>query len=271
MKHLTLFWANGFRKLPTTIAEFGPGDSLAIGLSAVLSGVNDYIALDVVEYASVERNLAILDELIQLFSNRHPGSATGWPKYHQFLDKRLFPSHILSDDYLEECLRKQRVSAIRDAIAGSPSKISIRYIVPWEDLHLTPQGSIDLVISHSVLEHVNDLDGFYAACAHWLRKGGVMTHQIDFGSHNLTSEWNGYRAIPESIWRLVVGRRPYLINRVPYSKHSRLIAENGFRLVSEMKTFRQDGIGRSQLSARWRNLADEDLDCSEAFVQAVKL
>jgi hypothetical protein len=37
-----------------------------------------------------------------------------------------------------------------------------------------------------------------------------------------------------------------------------------------MKAFRHDGIGRSRLSSRWRNLGQEDLDCSEAFVQAVK-
>jgi hypothetical protein len=59
--------------LPTTfhtIVEVGPGDSLGIGLAALLCGVEHYIALDVVRYAQTTRNLQILDELIALLRDR---------------------------------------------------------------------------------------------------------------------------------------------------------------------------------------------------------
>jgi hypothetical protein len=97
-----------------------------------------------------------------------------------------------------------------------------------------------------------------------------MSHQIDFRSHNLTSEWNGHRAIPDWLWNIMVGKRAYLINREPWSVHRRVITDCGFEIVSAMQQYRHDGIARSRLSQRWRNISEDDLTCSEVFVQARK-
>ena len=69
LKHLTLLWENGLRSMPNTIAELGPGDSLGIGLAALLCGANNYYALDVKEYSHIETNLKIFDELVALFKS----------------------------------------------------------------------------------------------------------------------------------------------------------------------------------------------------------
>ena len=55
-----------------TVAELGPGDSLGIGLAALLSSAQRYVALDVVRYAANTRNLQIFEELIALFRDRAP-------------------------------------------------------------------------------------------------------------------------------------------------------------------------------------------------------
>jgi hypothetical protein len=52
LKHLTLLWENGLRKIPDSMAELGPGDSIGTGLAALLSGVNHYYALDIIRYAN---------------------------------------------------------------------------------------------------------------------------------------------------------------------------------------------------------------------------
>jgi 2-polyprenyl-3-methyl-5-hydroxy-6-metoxy-1,4-benzoquinol methylase len=47
------------------------------------------------------------------------------------------------------------------------------------------ENSHELIFSFSVLEHVEDLPGFYASCWRTLRPGGWMLHMIDLGGHEL--------------------------------------------------------------------------------------
>ena len=70
INHLTLLHQVGLQKIPNAIAELGPGDSLGIGLAALLSGANEYYALDVRKYSNTEMNLKVLDELVDVFRNR---------------------------------------------------------------------------------------------------------------------------------------------------------------------------------------------------------
>ena len=64
LKHLTLLWENGYRSLPVTVAALGPGDSIGTGLAALLSGANNYYALDVKKYSKTDTTLKIFDERI---------------------------------------------------------------------------------------------------------------------------------------------------------------------------------------------------------------
>src|SRR5437879_4645465 len=96
LKHLVMLWANGLRTIPDTIAELGPGDSIGTGLAALLSGVNHYYALDVVRYTNTARNLAIFDQLVEMFQRRAARPSKGWPDFDQYLDANLFPSRILA-------------------------------------------------------------------------------------------------------------------------------------------------------------------------------
>ena len=272
LKHLVMLWENGMRRMPTTMAELGPGDSLGIGLAAMLSGVDEVIALDVVQHFDPAFNLAIFDELVERFHTRQPRWRQGWPDIDPHLDGNLFPAHILTEERLQASLAPERVAAIRRAVEGKPrpgDRVTLRSVVPWDDTRVMEEASVDLILSHSVLEHVVDLDKTYGAIRAWLRPGGWMSHQIDFKSHGLAGEWNGYRGYPEALWRLVLGNRPFLLNRQPWSTHARLLAENGFELVCVLRQHIADrGLKRGQLALRWRQLSDDDLTCSGAFVQA---
>ena len=98
-----------------------------------------------------------------------------------------------------------------------------------------------------------------------------MSHQADFSSHGYSDIWNGFRAYPECAWKVTMGRRPYILNRQPYSVHIDLIRKNGFDIVCAMQNHRKgEGIDRSQLSKRWKDLSEDDLTCSGAFIQAKK-
>ena len=274
LKHLVMLHESGMRCIPDTVAELGPGDSCGIGLAAMLTGVNHYYALDVVRHGDNSDDLVIFDELVQLFQARAPRPTKGWPDYDGFLGKDLFPGHILTDELLAVSLAPERVARIRSALtsqANAQQDISIRYMVPWHDDSVIDQGSVDLIISHSVLEHVVDLGLTYRAMRAWLKPGGWMSHQIDFRCHGLSGEWNGYRQYPEVLWKLVVGTRPFLLNRQPYSVHAGLLQRNDFKVVLDLKQYITDhGLKRSQLSSLWQDISDDDLTCSSAFIQALK-
>jgi hypothetical protein len=273
MKHLTLLGEHGMTGIPRTVAELGPGASLGIGLAAILSGSSRYYALDVVRRAHVEANLVILGNLVELFRERAGSTIGGWPDFSAYLNRDRFPGHILTDGVLAESLSGDRVTAIRVALQNpgkSVDGITIDYMVPWSRDSVLRCDSVDLAVSHSVLEHVTDLNATYRALNRWLKPGALMSHQIDFTSHGLSRKWNGHRACSELTWKVVVGRQPYLINRAPYSVHRSLVLQNDFELVCEMQNFRDDGISRDKLARHWLHITDDDLNCAGAFLQARK-
>jgi hypothetical protein len=275
LKHLTLLWENGMRSIPNTLAELGPGDSLGVGIAAMLCGVNRYYALDVVKHSNVAINLKILDELVDLLKARARRPTKGWPDFDEYLDSNCFPSHILNGQLLSETLAEKRIEAIRRAIetpddhAGALEP-AIKYMVPWSDDKVIEANSVDVILSHSVLEHVRDLDKTYRALYSWLRPKGMMSHQIDFESHGISQKWNGYRKSSELSWKIMMGKRSFLINRQPHSVHVDIMKKNSFIIACDLMRYRKDGISRSELSNYWENLSDDDLTCSGAFIVAIK-
>ena len=273
LKHLTMLWANGMRTMPKALAELGPGDSIGTGLAAMLSGVDQYFALDVIRFANTEANLRIFDELVTLLRRRASRPQKGWPDFDAYLDDHLFPSHILTEEQLAFALSEDRIASIRAALIhpeAAQSRIQIQYIAPWFDKKIIAKESVDVVLSHSVLEHVRDIESTYATLSQWLKPGGRMTHQIDFLSHGLSDRWNGFRAYSEWRWKLIAGRHTYLINRQPCSAHVECIEKNQFRIICLMKNSMPGGMARSKLAARWKDISDDDLTCSGAFIQAQK-
>ena len=72
LRHLVMAARSGLNARPEVVAELGPGDSLGVGLAALLSGSDRYYAFDVIRHASNARNLEIFRELVPLFRAREP-------------------------------------------------------------------------------------------------------------------------------------------------------------------------------------------------------
>jgi hypothetical protein len=121
LRHLTLAHEHNLPTHVATVAELGPGDSLGIGLAALLSGANRYYAFDVVRYAINDRNLTILDELVALFRERSPlPDTTEFPQVFPRLRSYEFPHHVLPASRLDSALEPGRVETIRRALRGQP-------------------------------------------------------------------------------------------------------------------------------------------------------
>jgi SAM-dependent methyltransferase len=273
LKHLCLLWEQGRTNNSGSVAEFGPGESLGSGIAALLTGASSYTAFDARPFASVDRNLAVLDTLVQLFREQAPWHSQGWPNCAQFLDSRGFPSGVLPTSALESGLSAARVSAIRGALmncrpTGDRAQL-VRYHAPWESaLQIQPE-SFDLIFSHSVIEYIEDLRQFYRVCWSWLRPGGWMSHQIDLSSLGMTRTWNEHWSYSPQMWRLVRGRRAFFMTGRTCSEHLTALRESGFEIVSA-PCLNAPGIGRDQLGRGRINMSDADLNCQEVFVVARK-
>lgn len=273
MRHLRLVAAAGPFRMPHCVAELGPGDSLGIGLSALLSGINCYFALDRKDHASLKNNLAILDELVELFRQKEPiPDDVEFPGVFPKLDSYDFPGDILNDGWLTHCLTPERLVSIRRGLEGSAAPdevVTLRYFAPWDDSAAILPESVDWIFSQAVLEHVDFPAEAYLSLWKWLRPGGLMSHAIDYGSHGLSGDWDGHRTAGDFIWHLVRGRRPYLINRYLHSAQVEMLSASGFRLLSETR-LAAPSLPRAQLARGFRELSDEDLTTRGVFIVAEK-
>ncbi len=263
---------NGLNPYPELVAELGPGDSLGIGLAALISGVAKYFAFDVVEHANAERNLKIFDTLVDLFRTRAaiPGHDE-YPGVKPTLDAYDFPADILSENRLRDALGESRIETIRGSIVNTQRKDSvIQYKVPWHDAHILGRESVDMIYSQAVLEHVDDLRKTYKAMRSWLKPTGYMSHQIDFKSHGTADEWNGHWTYSDFIWKVVKGKRSYLLNREPHSVHIAILKEEGFTVVCDKTVKSKSTVGRKDLAHRFKSMPEDDLTTSDVFIQAVK-
>ncbi len=220
MRHLV--YINQFKHgIPKKIAELGPGNSIGIGLAALFSGAEQYIALDVVKYAHTQHNIDVFNELLTMFKNREDiPDEKEFPRVKPYISSYKFPNHILTEEVLTISLSEDRLKKIYDAIYKGDNKQSfIKYVAPWDDINLIKQNSMDMILSQAVLEHVDNLRDTYKALYLWLNNDGVMSHQIDLSSHGNALEWNGHWAYTNFLWKMIKGKRFGFINRKPRSYH----------------------------------------------------
>ena len=127
-------------------------------------------------------------------------------------------------------------------VDGAAAEARIR---AHQDLSQVPgDGSADLMLSYTVLEHVRDLPGFFAQSARLLKPGGRAYHMIDLSDHTYqvfarfpwASRLNDNRAL----YHLRYSRRMFdflndgkcWMNRALWPEYTALAAANGFRVVS---------------------------------------
>jgi len=280
LRHLVKLYDYGLPTDINTIAEFGPGDSLGVGLVAMLTGANRYYALDITKNAFSSSNIDIFDELVELLQNKSPiPDNQELPKAKPILGSYEFPNYILTEDRLRVVLNTARVKKIHKALLeiltnreeSSGDDIVIRHIAPWgEDLDIIQRESIDMIYSIATMEHVGDISKVYRTSSFWLKKGGVFAHAIDFKAHGTAPLWNGHWACSDFLWRIIKGRSIYLINREPHSVHIKEIKKNNCKVVCDEKYYKLNTIKQRYLATRFKNMTDDDLKISSAFIVGQK-
>jgi Methyltransferase domain len=273
MRHLKN-WSEVHSKLPEVVLELGPGDSLGVGLAALLTGSNRMYALDVVKYWDDKRNIQVFDELLELFKQRAdiPG-ASEYPKVKPILTDHRFPSSILTETILTHSLADSRINAIRKELAdvNNPANTFIKCYAPWNQDVNIPESAIDFIYSQAVLEYVGDLDGTFALMNRWLKPNGLISHTIDFKSHGLTPTWNGHWTLGELEWKIVKGGQKFLLNREPYSTYIELQEKHGFSIVMNVPFKLINTLQAKNMAKRFRDLSEEDKATGGAYFLSRKV
>jgi hypothetical protein len=263
LRHLVTLNIYGFRITGARVGELGPGDSIGIGLAALLSGAAQYTGLDIVPFSSKANLGKVFDELVQLYSRADsiPDNRE-FPRLRPKLDSYTFPRHLIDISNFSDRAEKIR----KDFSTGVKTSQFVTYRAPWTSPNDITPGSLDLIFSQAVLEHVDNLEETYQAMFAWLKPGGYASHVIDFSAHYLSPFWNGHWAYSDLQWKLVRGRREFLLNREPLSTHLTCAEKTGFEILAIDLARDEDGLDRKSLSQRFQGL-----DCNDARTRGAML
>ena len=254
-------------RTPRTMVELGPGDSLGTGIAALLSGVERVYALDAFPLANAQRDARLVDEIAKLFHERAPVPATHDACDLPHLDELAFPSHVFPAEVINRALQPERIASIRACLKeGAVGDGPLIYIAPWRGEVALTGLRAQLVLSHSVLEYVDNLREVYTEFARWTSEGGFMSHFLDYSSIGYALQWDGHWSYSDIVWRLVRGRREYVVNRIPHAEHLRMLAENGFEILGELRYTRPPTISRNRLASRFQSMTDEDRETHFALI-----
>ena len=226
-----------------------------------MTGADRYIGLDVLRHLALARGESAPGELARMFRQHIPILDDAmYPELRPKLDNYAFPQWLWTT-VGAPAIEASRIDALKSDLqslaAGGSGGSVLRYIVPWSSKSL-PEGSVDLVISQAVLQEishgVNDsaLRDTIRATRHWLRPGGIASHQIDFGPYGMTP-WNVHWSSSDLAWKIVGGRRENFVNREPVSTYVSLFRECGFSILA-IHAEQRDGVDDAVLLPRFRSL-----------------
>lgn len=273
MRHFVLLKESGLKDFPKIVAEIGPGESIGVGLAALIAGAKKYYGFDVVAYSIPEREQKVFEELVTLFANETPiPDEKEFPAVKPTLQSYDFPYHIFSKKYLKSILDSKRIDKLRKALNGKKEDLEkiISYKAPWVQENITAKNSVDWIFSQAVMEHVEDLNEAYNSMSIWLKKDGVMSHQIDFKCHGLSPVWNGHWAFSLPIWKIIKGKTPYLLNRKVYSEHLLFLTKYHFKTLFEQFSKNKTGFEKSFLAKEYQKFSKDDLETAGAFIISKK-
>lgn len=255
LRHLVMLERYGFRIQGADIGELGPGDSIGIGLAALLSGAIHYVGLDIVPFSGSANLEVIFNELLQMYSRREPiPDHNEFPLVRPRLDSYEFPNHLIDWTRFADLAESVR----RELKTGVNSGPYVRYQAPWNLPDDIAEASLDLICSQAVLEHVDALEETYKGMFAWLKPGGYASHIIDFSAHYLSPFWNGHWSYSDWEWRLVRGRREFLLNREPLNTHLAYAKKAGFEVLLVGRVYDDRGLNVDALSREFRQLDAED-------------
>lgn len=217
-----------------SVLEVGPGPILATGVLFIAHGAAAYHAID--RYDVFRRDQPVrcaYGDLIAALPERLRKRCDGL--VNPVVGSRLFDGRIVTGTL-----------TIEEAAAQ------------------LPRGSFHLIVSHNVLEHVQDLRATLESMKTLLAPGGVMVHRVDVSTHTLRAGvhplWQ--LTVPDLLWALMYSARAYP-NRLRPTTYWEFAACLGLETLHYRATGRvsNDSVEsvRKHLLGRFASLPVDDL------------
>ena len=245
------------RNSPTEVLELGTGWFPIVPIAFRLSGASHVRTCDIVEHVSPER----LSATLQAFSRAAgDGELT-----------RRFPS--IDHALLQQI---QSFDATRQTCVESLRSLGVDYMVGDFPGARLPPGSIDLIVSHAVLEYISApplrelLDAFHRL----LKSDGAMSHWIDFSDEyayfDKTISPLHFLKYPDWAWRII--NNPIIpLSRLRIDDVRRLFANAGFSICEEeLVKLDSEAMRKLPLAREFENRDIEDMRVLDAWISARK-
>jgi len=249
---------------PRHILEIGPGDTVGVGLTALISGADSYTGIDAHRYLNLDLTRRHADEIVDLLLEHQAQGKTPAPT-----GQDLTP---LAQDLLEAFCAEQADPTKAPQTHRPDQRLNyLSPLAPAEISAALPEAHFDMCMSQAVLEHVDAPDVAYRAMFRALKPGGVFSHEIDFRAHQTSYDWNGHWVYSERQWQRAQNTLTFTyINRLPLSAHLDMIKAAGFRVLNVSPAKQASDIGRTHLAKRWKDLSQDDLETAGAHILAEK-
>ena len=132
----------------------------------------------------------------------------------------------------------------------------------FEKIALPPRF-FDLICSHTVLEHIMDMDACFAQQAALLNTDGQAVHQVDFRSHDGDEKYSlEFLEYPEFLWRLMTDKMDGP-NRLRMSDYKNTARQFGFKITGMSTTSNVPSdiveMSRPRLNGRFGTRSYQDL------------
>ena len=251
------------------ICEFGPGDSLSVGLLYKIFFNKNYIAFDAHPYFQEDLTLKSLNEAINYLKEIFSKDEN---HFFQNLEKSPFIDYFNKDEFnFNEFKSLLKFEGLENEYDSGLLK-NLKYNAPYNSQDTENFiNSSDLIFSQAALEHVRDLKSLYKSQKTLLSQNGYIYNHIDFKSHGTSLLWNGYYSWTDQEYTLIEKSNTFQwINRMPLSYHLKLMEESGLNIVKVVSKKRTDGIKKDQISKDLIPffINSEDLNIHSAIVIA---
>ncbi|EKD09730.1 methyltransferase domain-containing protein [Limnospira platensis] len=222
-----------------TVLDFGSGQYNPIGLSLILyvNGADNVLALEPGNIDSRSAYYAAQEIVKTILFNPDVFNFSG-------IDNDEMKRRLITLDL-------RNISAFLDEKPDYP--IDLGGVSFINNINYVTEESLDLVVSISVLEHIQDLESELVRQRHLMSDRGVGIYIVDFSAHNKKSK----RYDPFSV--LYGGKHPSL-NLLRASDIRELLENAGFFVQeTDILKGKRENIDKARLHKRFRSYSIDDL------------